>query len=241
MDPCFHPLQRNIEDWHFWYHVRREILDALLKELHLPPDARLLDIGCGTGGSSLVLSKHGQAVGLDASLRSFQLSPDRPYTHRVVSSAEQLPFADASFDAVAALDVLEHLDHDQQAAEEIRRILKPGGAAVIFVPAFQILWGQNDVMSHHRRRYTKASLQKVLTAAGFRLSHLTYFNMLLFLPTLGVRLLERLSKKVAGQIEYQSEPTRLNSLLTQVFRWEVPLLTRLPLPIGTSVACIAHR
>jgi cyclopropane fatty-acyl-phospholipid synthase-like methyltransferase len=70
MDPCFHPLQRNIEDWHFWYHVRREILDALLKELHLPPDARLLDIGCGTGGSSLVLSKHGQAVGLDASLRS---------------------------------------------------------------------------------------------------------------------------------------------------------------------------
>jgi SAM-dependent methyltransferase len=241
MDPCFHPHQRAVEDWHFWYAVRRDILELLLAELRLPAGARLLDIGCGTGGSAPVLARHGEAIGLDRELRSFRLSMDRPYRHRVVSGAETLPFADGSFEAVVALDVLEHLDDDLAAAREIRRVLKPGGAAVIFVPALDILWGQNDVMSHHRRRYTKKRLQAVLTAAGFRLSHLGYFNLLLFLPTLVVRLLDRLMPKVANRIEYQQQPTRLNALLTKVFGLEVELLRRTALPIGTSVCCLAHR
>ena len=241
MDPCFHPYQRSVEDWHFWYVVRREILASLLSELRLPAGARLLDIGCGTGGSALVLSRFGEAIGLDRELRSFRIAADRPYRHRVVSGAETLPFADASFDAVIALDVLEHLDDDVGAAREIRRILKPGGAAIIFVPALAILWGHNDVISHHRRRYTRRTLGTVLGAAGFRTSRLGYFNLLLFLPTLAVRLLDRLLPKVANQIEYQPQPSRLNGLLTRIFRLEVALLRRTELPIGTSVCCIAHK
>ena len=159
----------------------------------------------------------------------------------MVSGAETLPFTDCSFDAVVALDVLEHLDDDLGAAREIRRVLKPGGAAVIFVPALDILWGHNDVISHHRRRYTKQGLQNVLTAAGFRLSHLSYFNLLLFLPTLAVRLLDRLMPQVTRRIEYQQQPTRLNALLTKIFGLEVELLRRTTLPIGTSVGCLAYR
>ena len=241
MDQSFHPYQRAIEDWHFWYAVRREILELMLAELRLPAGARLLDIGCGTGGSAQVLARHGEATGLDRELRSFRLSMDRPYTHRVVSGAETLPFADASFDAVVALDVIEHLDDDLGAAREIRRILKPGGAAVIFVPAFAILWGHNDVISHHRRRYTRKTLQAVLTAAGFELTHLGYFNLLLFLPMLGVRLLERVLPKVTSRIEYEQKPTRLNALLTRIFRLELGLLRRTTLPLGTSVCCLAHK
>ena len=241
MDASFHPYQRATEDWHFWYAVRREILDQMLGELLLPVGARLLDIGCGTGGSAQILSRHGEAVGLDRELRSFRLSMDRPYRHRVVSGAETLPFADASFDAVVALDVIEHLDDDLGAAREIRRILKPGGAAVIFVPAFAILWGHNDVISHHRRRYNHKTLHAVLSAAGFRLTRLGYFNSLLFLPTLGVRLLERVLPQLTKRIEYQEEPSRLNALLTRIFRLEVALLRHTTLPFGTSVCCLAHK
>jgi SAM-dependent methyltransferase len=241
MDSCFHPYQRAVEDWHFWYAVRRQILDVLLRELRLPAGARLLDIGCGTGGSSLVLARHGEAIGLDRELRSFRLSPDRPYRHRVVSTADTLPFANGTFDAVVALDVLEHLDDDVAAAREIHRVLKPGGAAVIFVPALSILWGHNDVVSHHRRRYSRRTLAATLTAAGFRLSHLGYFNLLLFLPTLAVRLLGRLLPQTADSIEYQREPGPFNGLLTRIFALEVPLLRRMSLPIGTSVCCLAHK
>jgi SAM-dependent methyltransferase len=241
MDASFHPYQRAVEDWHFWYAVRREILDGLLSELRLPQGARLLDIGCGTGGSAQVLAKYGEAFGLDRELRSFRLSMHRPYRHRVVSTADTLPFADHSFHAVAALDVLEHLDDDVAAAREIHRVLVPGGAAVIFVPALNILWGHNDVISHHRRRYSRETLRRTLTAAGFSLSHLGYFNLLLFLPTLAVRLLGRVVPKASDSIEYTQQPTRMNALLTRIFALEVPLLRRLSLPIGTSVCCLAHK
>lgn len=250
MDERFHDFERKVEDWHWWYQVRREILDQILRELgpslpaaHAPAGRRLLDIGCGTGGSSLVMSRHGQVVGLDRARRSFQLSLDRPYRHRVVGTAERLPFGEGSFDVVAALDVLEHLDDDIAGAAEIRRVLVPGGAAVIFVPAWQILWGKNDEFSHHRRRYRRGTLRRAVEGAGLLVERLLYFNGLLFLPTLVARLSERLVPGAVGRLEYQDRRTLLNDVLAAVFRLEVPLLRRsLPsLPVGTSVCCVARR
>lgn len=242
MDDSFHSFERSIDEWHFWYAVRREILAQYLDRVKLPAShPRLLDLGCGTGGSSLVLARYGEVVGLDRSMTPFKLSMDRPYAHRVLADIERLPFADGSFDAVAALDVLEHLDDDIAGAKEVYRVLKPGGAAVVFVPAFQILWGRNDVVSHHRRRYRKDTLRKTLEAAGFTVEHLGYFNLLLFAPTLAVRLLERVFPAVSHRIEYQQSPTRTNALLTALFRLELPLLRHHPLPLGTSVCCLARR
>src|SRR4030095_16476004 len=58
VDEGFHPFERAVEDWHWWYQVRREILDLHLSRLRLDPArALLLDIGCGTGGSSLVMAR----------------------------------------------------------------------------------------------------------------------------------------------------------------------------------------
>src|SRR5438128_969447 len=127
MDDRIYVWERAVEDWHWWYQVRRELLDHVLGGLGLDATrALLLDIGCGTGGMAPVLARHGRVVALDAERRSFELSPDRPYAHRVVGSAESLPFRDGSFDAVIALDVLEHLDDDAAGAAQIRRVLRPG-------------------------------------------------------------------------------------------------------------------
>src|SRR5690242_1717369 len=154
MDERFHSYQQTVEDWHWWYRVRRDILAAYLAPLGLDPArATLLDIGCGTGGNSLAMAPFGRVVGLDVSPEAFRQQPPRPYGGRVVAGAERLPFADGAFDVVCALDVIEHLDDDVGCVREIRRVLRPGGHAVFFVPAFRALWGYNDDFSHHKRRY----------------------------------------------------------------------------------------
>ncbi len=246
MDPTFHDYQSRVEDWHWWYAVRREILDQKLATLGLDRErAMLLDVGCGTGGASLVLSQYGRAVGLDRSLESFRLSSDRPYTHRVQAAADEpLPFADGTFDVVCALDVLEHLDDDLAAAREIHRVLKPGGTAIVFVPAFNVLWGENDDYSHHRRRYRKGEISACLAGAGFSVEEEGYFNFMLFFPMLAARLAQRiLPKKISHDMEHSDRPGAFNGMLRQIFRLELPVMKRSKsgLPLGTSAFCVARR
>ena len=244
MDERFHTFQANVEEWHWWYSVRREILDRLLAPLPLAPSngrecPRLLDLGCGTGGASLVLHRYGEAVAFDRVHGAFQLAPDRPYAHRVVGAADRpLPFADASFDGAVALDVLEHLDDDSDAVAELGRVVRPGGHLVVFVPAFQLLWGYNDEYSHHRRRYTKSQLVDVVTSGPFSIREEGYFNAALFVPTLAARLLQRALPGSTKGMEHAGKPGLLNDLLTMAFRAELPLL---PLPFGTSAYVVAER
>src|SRR5262249_16905842 len=167
------------------YRVRRDLLDQQLARLGLDAArARILDVGCGTGGAALTLARHGRAVALDRSPESFRLAMDRPYTHRVVASAAApLPFADGSFDVACALAILEHLDDDGAAARELHRVCKPGGHVIAYVPAYRLLWGYNDEYSHHKRRYRKSQLRRVIADAGFAVREAGYFNPALFLPT----------------------------------------------------------
>jgi SAM-dependent methyltransferase len=244
MDERFHAWQHEVEDWHWWYRVRREILDRMLDQLGLDPaTARLLDVGCGTGGGSLVLAKHGAVTGVDRALESFRLAPERPYRHRVVAEIDRrLPFADDSFDVVCALDVLEHLDDDRAGAREIARVCKPGGTVIAFVPAFQILWGYNDVFSEHRRRYVRAQLVGILEETGLHAVDSGYFNGMLFLPMLAARLLQRALPRMTEGMEHPTRRSPFNEVLTQLFRLEVPLVTRRHgLPVGGSTYCVARK
>ena len=243
MDASFHAFEKEVEDWHWWYRVRRDILDQQLARLGLDPArARILDLGCGTGGASLTLSRHGRAIALDRSPDSFRMSLDRPYAHRVVASAgATLPFGDATFDVVCALDILEHLDDDVAAAQELYRVCKPGGTIIAYVPAFQMLWGYNDDYSHHKRRYVKSQLAGVLIRAGFEVTESGYFNAVLFLPTLAARLVQRVAPRLTDGMEHSTKPSPLNGVLTSLFRAELPLLRRGPLPFGTSAYAIGAR
>jgi SAM-dependent methyltransferase len=245
MDERFHSYQVGVEDWHWWYKVRRQILDVELARLSLPPDARLLDVGCGTGGASLVLSKYGRAVGLDVRTEAFRLSSHRPWTYRVASPVAdhtRLPFKDNAFDVACALDVLEHLDDDAGAARELARVVKPGGTVIVFVPAFQILWGYNDDFSHHKRRYRRSQIAAVLKNAGLEIRDSGYFNGVLFAPTLAARLLQRVLPSATEGMEHGDEPSRMNGVLERVFALEVPLLRRgVSLPFGTSAWVVAHK
>jgi SAM-dependent methyltransferase len=156
------------------------------------------------------------------------------------ASATELPFADESFDLVTALDVIEHLDDDVKGLGEIGRVLKPGAPAVIYVPAFQALWGPNDDQSGHKRRYRLPQLRAAAEEAGLKVERISYSNFAMFLPIwLGRKLLNLLGKTEAS--ENRINHPWINNLLAWLFASEANWLRRHRLPFGVSVVCVVRK
>jgi SAM-dependent methyltransferase len=151
-----------------------------------------------------------------------------------------LPYEDASFDLVTALDVVEHLDDDLAGLKEMKRVLRPRGRALLFVPAFMFLWGVQDDISHHRRRYTAGEVRKKLRAAGLTLERMTYANLTFFLPILAGRWLMRLTG-MRPSSENNITISGLNGVLGKIFGSEAWWLRRLSFPFGVSIVCVARR
>lgn len=246
MERTTYEVEADLERRHWWFRGRRRILSRLLARLDppLPPQARVLDVGCGTGANGPVLAEGGRfAVGLDFSPIPLGLdgTGSRGHAARLRGDAGRLPFATASFDLVVALDVLEHLDDDAAAARELFRVLRPGGALVIFVPALRLLWGLQDDVSHHRRRYGRGQLRQVIAGAGFQVQRLTFFNTLLFPPILAARLAMRVRPPRTMKSENELGGPVSNAVLGAIFGAEAPLLDRVDLPVGVSLACLGRR
>jgi SAM-dependent methyltransferase len=245
VEPGVYQVEAQVEAAHWWFRGRRRILRRLLaRALPSSPGLRALDVGCGTGANAAVLTTVTRMlIGLDRSPHALhQGRPQhRHYGAVVAAEVERLPFASASFDLVTALDVLEHLDDDAAALRELLRVLAPGGLLVVFVPAHAWLWGPQDELSHHRRRYTAASLRRLVATSGGHLERLTGFNLLLLPPIyLGRRLLRRW--RPAGlQSENQLNTPVVNRLLDAVFALEAPWLARRDLPLGVSLAALVRR
>jgi SAM-dependent methyltransferase len=140
-----------------------------------------------------------------------------------------LPFADDEFDLATALDVLEHLDDDGAALAELRRVVRPGGALVVTVPAHPRLWSRHDELNHHRRRYTRSSLRAPAVAGGWEVARLTHFNTLL-LPVAAV--LRRFDRGDGLEIP----PAPLNRALEVPLRLERAAIgAGISLPAGLSL------
>ena len=146
--------------------------------------ARILDVGCGTGANLLLLSKYGDAEGVDISDDALSFCRERGLQKVTKGAAEELPYADGLFDLITAFDVVEHLDDDVAGLKEMRRVLRPGGRVLLFVPTFMFLWGLQDDVSNHRRRYRLPELSRILEQAGFEVERTSYANITFFLPIL---------------------------------------------------------
>jgi len=147
---------------------------------------------------------------------------------------------DASLDLVLAIDIIEHVEDDRRALREIARVLAPGGNALITVPAFQSLWGLQDEVSHHLRRYRLPVLRSTVVAAGLRPVRCFHFNYLLFGPIWLARQRLRLFKiEVAS--ESQVNTALLNRLLSRMFDFDVRTAPRLAPPFGVSIFMLAEK
>lgn len=241
----------HLERDHWWFRARRRIFARFLDHHGLPAGAAIpwiLDLGPGSGVNLDVLAARGRLVSLDLSARSLetcaalgrQLGATTELTR---ADATRLPFQSGSLPLVCALDVLEHLPDDRAALAEIRRVLRPDGRLLLSVPAHPWMWGRQDVLAEHVRRYRRRELTERLEAAGFEILKLSYFNTLLFAPIALVRLLMRpfLARSVQRGSDLSVRlPLGLDATLYWSFAVEAGWLTRRDLPLGVSLFGLAR-
>jgi SAM-dependent methyltransferase len=151
-----------------------------------------------------------------------------------------LPLTDASVDLLLATDVIEHVDDDQKALSEIRRVLRPGGTALITVPAFPSLWGLQDIKSQHYRRYRMRPFLDLLERSDLVVSKRFHFNYLLFGPIFAARQIIRWFKIDLGSENEVNNPI-LNRLFGFVFRLDVTTAPLIKPPFGVSILALVYR
>jgi SAM-dependent methyltransferase len=236
-----------LEDTHWWFVARRNLVLAALERLvrqarrEGAPSPRLLDVGCGTGGTLERLGPFGCAVGLDLEPLALQFCRERGHAALVRGSATALPFPEGSFDVVLALDVLEHIPDHEAAAREIARVLRPGGHALITVPAYRSLWSRHDVALMHQRRYRAGEVRELLAGSGLRLRLLTY-TVTAFLPIVWmVRAAQRLRPRAPARADTLPTAPALNRLLRAYLEAEGRVALRTRLPFGVTVFAIAGK
>lgn len=234
------------EDWYWWHRARRRIIDRLLRRALGPNrhDLQILDVGAGTGATSRALQKYGHVLAVDFSPEAVTIARGRGLAvARMDARALALP--DASFDLVVALDMIEHLEDDIGAVQELRRVLKPGGVLLVTVPAYKWLWSSHDVANHHWRRYRRRELRGVLGAAGLQVEVCSYVMMSMLIPAALYRLLERLPGRGVphdeAEIRFTPVPAPINWALSHVAAWGGLLAGRVWVPFGLSVAAVARR
>ena len=240
MEHKLHETYWTVEQEHWWFIGRRKILSDLLNR-HLSKKGRILDVGCNSGVLVGVLQKEGyDAWGTDISAESIRFGTLREVRNLQIVEAEKQPFVDGTFDCVLALDVIEHIDSDREALREFKRLLKPGGLLVVQVPAYMLLWGLQDEVAHHKRRYTKKSLLEAAKPQGFTILRITYFNFLLFVPIALSRMLQKISPPKRNS-DFDLNNRFANSLFKVVFLFESVLLRIVDFPFGVSLLLIAKK
>lgn len=234
-----------LEEEHWWFQARRHIVRALVLQANADRGCRILEIGCS--GGPLVQQLHADGyrhvTGIDISPDGIGICRQRGLTDTHVMDAQKLSFADESFDIITASDVLEHLADAPQAVREWKRVLKPDGQLIVFVPAFQFHWSEHDEANRHFKRYRRPELCQLLAENDFLLVRSSYWNFLLFWPVSIVRLIRRLRpNREAVRGDIQPTAALLNRALIWLLRGENSLLLRgLNFPVGVSVMAVGRK
>jgi SAM-dependent methyltransferase len=240
------------EDNHWWFATRTWSLLRLLDAHTARRDGDVLDIGCGAGNMIHHLSRYGRVQGIEVDARPVALAQARGYHVQQGDATRALPFDDASFDLIAALDVIEHTDDDEAILREAYRVARPHGLLTISVPALQALWSYNDEINGHRRRYSSRELRARVERAGWRVRRITFGFFLVFplsAPLIWLRQRLGAKKELRShhlspdeyQVEMEPVSPWLNTILRGIGRVEAALVARVDLPIGTSLMIVAEK
>ena len=241
MDRKVFDQMAKLDATHWWFTARRSILDGLIERIVQPPrDARILELGCGTGHNLAMLSRFGPVEASELDPIARQLASERlgrPVLEAALPDLNMFPAA--SYDLIALLDVLEHVVDDKGSLAAIFERLKPGAALLLTVPANPWMWSAHDAAHHHHRRYRKREIDALARGAGFEIKLLSPFNSLLFPPIAAVRFIGRLRGDESSD---DAMPGAIvNKTLEAIFGLERELIGRVPMPFGVSLVAVLRR
>lgn len=242
MEQSTYAVESRVEATHWWFTERRRLFGRVLQRLALPSNVRILDIGTSTGTNLRLLRDLGFSnfEGVDMSPESVRWCSSKGLGQVTLGDVCKLPFADETFELVLATDIIEHVDDDFAALREIRRVLKPDGVVLLTVPTFMSLWGLQDDVSHHKRRYRLPQLLKLARRTGLEDIRSFYFNYLLFLPIWSARQIIRLlDLKLKSENEINA--SWLNGILKLIFRLDVTTAPSVKPPFGVSCMVVAKK
>lgn len=241
MDLESHEKRIANEDVHWWFVSRRKIIKTILaKYFDDRPENTILEVGCGSGGNLKMLSAFGDLVALELHDKARERANSRNICKvKKGRLPEDIPF-DSGFDLICILDVLEHIENDLGALQSLQSMLNKNGKLLITVPAYKFLWSNHDTACHHKRRYFKRQLSRLVIKSGLSIQYRTYFNTFLFPGIATLRLLNKLLKKNQGS-DVVLPPKFLNDFLATIFSSETIFLPRLGFPFGLSILIIADK
>lgn len=234
-----------LESEHWWFRARRVVLRDLLVRLQWPQQPRILEIGAGPGNNLFeIYPSDARLEGVEPDDALCRLAAARGPVPVFQASIDQLPseIQEESYDGVTMFDVLEHIPDDTRALQIVNRKLKPGGRIALSAPAYMWLWGQQDIVNQHCRRYTLTELRRKLQAAHFTIERMTYFNTFLFPPIAAIRLIARYCDRPhrpEGDFAYARKSS--NPILHNLFATERVLLRYVDFPFGVSIFAAARR
>lgn len=147
-------------------------------------EGRILEIGSGIGNISYFFDRDGKDIDLSDIREQYRSYLRKTFEKRavldldIVTDSFDTKHADklGTYDAIFALNVVEHIKEDQLAIQNMVKLLKPGGKIVILVPAYQWLYNGFDVALEHYKRYTKRRLLNIFPTQGVRFVKSWYFN-----------------------------------------------------------------
>lgn len=236
MQPETYGIMRDIEETHWWFKGRRNIIDQMVSTLPIPNHANILEIGCGTGGNLATLAKYGAVTGIEMNESALAFARSR----RVApvdqgSLPDNLPPINKSLDLVALFDVIEHIDDDLSALQTCKELLSGNGHILLTVPAFMSLWSQHDVDNEHKRRYRRQDINKLAGDCDLEIVFFSYFNFWLFPPTALAKLSRQLVPYKQTWGDMKPPPKLINNVLYSIFSSEGKIIGKRPLPFGTSI------
>lgn len=217
----------------WWYRGRAAAIHAALARCGAHTVADVLDFGAGYGGMHVELSKLGKNIyAFEPDEEARTAAKNRGYAQ--VFSTEDSALG-RKYDFVGLFDVVEHIEHDYEFLMKAHSALQERGRLLITVPAFQFLWSVHDTNHRHFRRYTKASMRRVLNNAGFDVEYISYWNMALFIPAAIMRLLGKSGDSALKM------PRSLDAIFFAIVKVESLLMRFVPLPVGVSLVVIARK